>query len=566
MKTLKLSLIATAISVATLSSHAAVYQVVDTGENPEWRNSFATGINNAGTMVGAATDKYTFPIDFDNLNVDNLVIGMASARDNNPDEWGDLNVSDVQNGIIDPLARRYIEEYFKSLATDARTQKVGDQYAVRVAADVMTEMPVFDIDFQDIDGKTRSTTDTAWAINNIGDILLTGSLPYYKVEFTPEPTDDEPEPTARTYWQRDAITKAAVQIGNQLTTIEPAEATWGGATAAFDISDSRWVVGYSSTEIGERAQELIDTSCVGNENKIRPDQVCVWEVNNGTQVYHLRAYRWKLDSDGNVVESKNIGMLYEPEDTDERAYTSVATGVNEAGIVVGYTPVKREDDDTFASTFPFVYKDDQVIDFVDHTEYFGGFAYDINDSNIVVGDATRLVNGVLRRKFYYYNADTNEIVFPSDFFLGSSSNGRAINNVGQIVGEGEVESQQSARRRNAFLYDISTNVFENLNDLTTCDSPYTIVEARDINDDGVIAATALVTVQKKDVEGNLMVDDAGAPEMEEVPRLIKLQPIAGGTKDNCDDTIDKPSRKGAAFPLIFGSLLIGFAALRRKFI
>ena len=155
------------------------------------------------------------------------------------------------------------------------------------------------------------------------------------------------------------------------------------------------------------------------------------------------------------------------------------------------------------------------------------------------------------------------MVLPKDFFTGSASTARAINEKGLIVGEGEVETHNddanTPRRRHGFLYDINANTFTDLNDLLSCNSDYTVLEARDINDNNEISATALIKVPRRDSKGELMFGEDGEQLVEDVVRAVKLKPISGEI-DDCSKVEDKVERKGAGFGIVslFSMLLIGF--------
>ena len=157
-----------------------------------------------------------------------------------------------------------------------------------------------------------------------------------------------------------------------------------------------------------------------------------------------------------------------------------------------------------------------MTDFTDdHSKYFDSRAYDINDAGIAVGHVNTFVNGNQRTKFYHVdtNAENMAMEFPDDFFNGSSSTARAINENGMIVGEGEYEthndSSSNPRRTHGFIYDMTAKTFTDLNSFLACDSCYTVIEARDINDANEISATALIKVPRRDSKGNLMVDEKG---------------------------------------------------------
>lgn len=563
MKLLKFSAVAVGVALFTGTASAAVYQVEDLGPLENTRHSYAHAINEHNNVVASATGRYQLPIDIANLDMEVIESSIDSAKTQDPDRWEELSFEEIEAGNINTAAREFLTDFLVGRSTDSRRQKYGDRYGFMLQSSTLKEYNVFDIVMQDVDSLSRSVIDQITDINDDNWVTMSSTPPFYKVEFTPEPTDDVPEPDTVTFWQRDFFGRAVVIKDDEHIVLPPPFTTYGGASAAFDISNSGYVVGYASTEFVKNAEDRFTPLCLEEETETRPDTVCLWESNNAIPLYQLRAYRWKLDSDGQVIEEKSLGMLYEPEEDDESGYTSSGISVNEAGIVVGYSPLKRFEDNSFATTYPVIFNtNDEIIDFMSHDDYLGGYAYDINDNNLVVGEASKFVNGIVRSKFYIYNMETEETIFPVDFFIGSSSVARAINNAGQVVGEGEVESDLRTRRENGFLYDINTGIFENLNDLTTCENPYTIIEARDINESGVIAATALLNVAERDVDGNIVTEN-GEEVRTEVARAVRLVPIPNGTKDDCSTVIDKPSRKGGSWHWAASLLLLTFGLKRR---
>ncbi len=202
---------------------------------------------------------------------------------------------------------------------------------------------------------------------------------------------------------------------------------------------------------------------------------------------------------------------------------------------------------------------------------FDSRAYDINDAGIAVGHVKTYVNGNLHTKFYH--VDTTEfdtgmtMIRPDDFFNGSSSTARAINENGIIVGEGEVEthndSSSAPRRKHAFMYDIGSKTFTDLNDFLTCTTDYTIIEARDINDNNEISASALVKVPRRDAKGELMLDKTtGEQLVEDVVRAVTLKPITGEIED-CSKVEEKVEREGAGLGFISFFALLTFGFSRR---
>ena len=59
------------------------------------------------------------------------------------------------------------------------------------------------------------------------------------------------------------------------------------------------------------------------------------------------------------------------------------------------------------------------------------------------------------------------------------------------------------------MYDINEDNFQNVNDLLACDTPYTIVQANDINDANEISATAVIFRERRNIVGEIDLDDQG---------------------------------------------------------
>jgi hypothetical protein len=296
----------------------------------------------------------------------------------------------------------------------------------------------------------------------------------------------------------------------------------------------------------------------------------------------MMALKATLDQSGESV-IEQLGLLVEPHVDDERAHSSYALAVNTKDVAVGYASGWNDETVTSPSVnqtsnyqYAVVYKNGEVIDLTgDHTNKGGSRAYDINDAGIAVGHITKAVNGSAVQKFFYVDTTVPkaeiEMVYPDDFFNDSDSTARAINNDGFIVGEGEIETQnesaQNPRRTAAFVYNINDNVFSNLNKLIPCSMrlTYDIIEARGINDAGIISATAIVKVDRRDANGELMLDESGNSLKEDAVRAISLEPMADDSETCTAAEEDKVVRKGAGFGV--GSLfaLISLFGLRRKF-
>jgi hypothetical protein len=177
-----------------------------------------------------------------------------------------------------------------------------------------------------------------------------------------------------------------------------------------------------------------------------------------------------------------------------------------------------------------------------------------------VGFQVKSVNGKNRRKFFVYDMVLDEITFPNDFFLGSSSIALDINNNGLVVGYGEVDAAivETDRRNEGFLYDIAAEQFFGIRELISCDSPYTIVQANSINDKNEIAATALYQGSARDSRGELILDSAGSEIQVDLVTAVKLELIPGGEIDNCNEVVDgiNRERQGASISWMLGLGLI----------
>ena len=163
------------------------------------------------------------------------------------------------------------------------------------------------------------------------------------------------------------------------------------------------------------------------------------------------------------------------------------------------------------------------------------------------------------------------IVNPHDYFYGSDSTARGINNSGLMVGEGEIEthneSSQNPRRTAAFVYDMENDLFTNLNNTIACSLrlTYDIIEARGITDAGLISATAIVKVDRRDAKGEIMLDANGTPLREDVVRSISLEPMPDDGEVCTAEEESKVIRKGASVSFSGLFAVLALFGLRRKY-
>lgn len=580
-------------SALSLSSvHAAKYEVIDKGGIDIVKNSYAQQENNQSQMAISGSNIYNFPVQFqyfDEADFDSIV-NLAKTRHESVHALSDIeDESALRSGNPTANDLAWVVSFLNERKTgnlSTKYQKVGNILAMRnltgLAGDT-EDFVVFDQTFPDTTILTRSTEDYVSGITNDGWIYGNGSAPYLALPFT------DKDGAAQTYWVRDFATRAffSPDAGNTIIEIKPPTENddvaenlrLGGESAILDISESLFAVGYASTSIDQEAIDFLldETGGCADPSVLEgmPFEVCIQRAVGS--MYNTEAFKWSLSLDG-VTTSETLGHLVTPHEDDKREYVNYAQAINNDGVAVGFAHGWWDETETKPSAkesrnlYAVVYKNGQVKDFtVDHSEYFDSRAYDINNAGIAIGHTKTYVNGSVRSKFYY--VDTNEfdgemkMIMPDDFFKGSSSTARAINESGIIVGEGEVEthndSTSAPRRKHAFMYDIATKTFTDLNDFLACNSEYTIIEARDINDNNEISASAIVKVPRRNAKGELMFDkDTGDQLVEDVVRAVTLKPITGELED-CSEVEEKVERQGAGLGFISFFALLAFGFTRR---
>lgn len=564
--------------------NAATYQVIDKGNVSSLKYTYSQQENNNGEAAISGTDIYNFPVQFQYLDEDdyNSIIALASASHTAVHALGDIE-DETALRAGNPTANdlSWVIQFLKAREGNSLYQEVGDIHAMTNFNGQTELLNVFDTTFPGTSIYTRSTKEYISGITNEGWVYGNASAPYLPLDFTK--SDDEQV----THWVRAFTTRGFFSANGGASIVEivppsetdlPEDQRFGGESAIFDISESHFAVGYASTSIDQVAIDFITDESGGCADPDvlddLPFEVCVQQV--VTEIYNTEAIKWTIDEQG-IVSSEILGQLVTPNVDDTREYTSYAQAINNNGVAVGYSHGWVDENETEPSVnearslYAVVYKNGQVTDFTDdHGKYFDSRAYDINDSGIATGHVTTYINGNLRTKFYYVdtNAENMEMVFPTDFFAGSSSTGRAINEAGKIVGEGEVETHNDTtstpRRTHGFIYDITSKTFTDLNNYLACDSEYTIIEARAINDENEVSATALVRVPRRDSKGALMLDDQGEQLFEDVVRAVTLQPIAGEIED-CSTVEEKITRQGASFGFI-GMFMLALVGIRRRFV
>ena len=584
--------VSSALSISFIHNvNAATYQIIDTDAASKLKYTYAQHQNSSGDMAISGTSVYNFPVQFDYLDSNDFIeirnYAFVSYRSVHAlSDIEDFEALIAGNPTANDLA--WVVLWLQNTkGTNILYQKVGDTIAMTNVAGVTKDYNLWDEKFEDSDELTRSTIDIVSGITNGKISYGTATAPYLPENFTDSDGEEY------TFWLREYGIRGffSYDQGAQVHQVIPLEVEYGGGeSAVLDVNEAGIAVGFSSYQLTQSYKDIIEDDTGGCADPvvlaILPFDACVAEtqLQSSVVIYHTMAFKATLNQSGDPVVEE-LGLLVEPHEDDERPHSSYALAVNADGTAVGYasgwndgTVTSPAVDQRSNYQYAVVYKNGEVIDLTgDHADEFGSRAYDINDAGIAVGHISKIVNGALVQKFFY--VDTNkpedeiELVYPDDFFDGSDSTARAINNAGLIVGEGEVEthneSAQNPRRTAAFVYDMNANSFTNLNNLIPCSTrlTYDIFEARGINDEGMVSASAIVKVDRLDSKGEPMLDDNGSPETEDVVRAISLELIPGGDDGEVCTAEEegKVERQGASFS--FGSLFALFSlfGLRRKF-
>jgi len=590
--------ITTALSLA-VTAQAATYKVVDKGAVGDFKHTYAQHQNNSGVVAISGTNSYNFPVQYQYLDEDDFKTIERLARDQHNaihalNDLEDYDAMVAGNPTANDLAWMVI--FFQGKASVSTTnslmekrkdyyyQHVGDTVAMtNLSGEAKSvEIQLLDVPFEGTDTLTRSTVDVITGVTNSGIAYGSVTAPFLPMaEFT------ESNNEVVTYWLSDFQQRGFFSFDNgaQVFQVVPEESRFGGGiSAVLDVNESGAAVGYMSYKLNQEFADIIVDESGGcadaNILDDMPYEICEQILRTG--MYQIMAYKAALNTSGEVV-TERLGLLVTPHPDDDRAYSSRALGINNDGVVVGYADGWDDENETnpasnerMSGSYAVMYKDGKVFDFNQQHFQFRSYveyskAYDISDSGLAVG---YIYNDSGTKKFFYVDTSVNEeeveIVTPLDYFVSSESTAYAVNNAGFIVGEGEIETHNDStanpRRTAAFLYDSNNDVFSNVNELIACASPYSIIEARDINDNNVISATAIFKEDRLDAKGNVVLDENGNPEREDIVRAVTLEPIPDDGQVCTPEEEGKIERQGASFGL-FGLLsLLALFGLRRRYL
>ncbi|MBD1176615.1 DUF3466 family protein [Vibrio cholerae] len=338
---------------------------------------------------------------------------------------------------------------------------------------------------------------------------------------------------------------------------------------------------------------------VGSVSKSSPN-------NEGTYFYSKPAI-WK--NDGSATVELNWPTGTEPNRNNRLAQGSMRDVVENGGklYAVGYSSFDADNNYMQASVFEL----DNTSNFSNAASWttkavsgaesrIGGdyihsnsVVTDVNKNLVALGSAKRAgsrpENGAAANRLFVIedvsaSTPTANFLTGGIFFTGAGGKAGAINSYNEIVGQVDAndtrENDGKPRRKRGFIYPYSANgsdpsrmaIFANkawlLDDLTNDNTAtgnnnqFRIIDATDINDAGVISATALKCSGGYDTTAH----NSLCSNREETVVAVKLVPIVNATSANIQQrsTEEQASeRKGGSFGL--GLLMVlGVLGFRRK--
>jgi hypothetical protein len=553
-------------AVLAFTGQAATYQVVELGPIDGYKSSFVAGLNNNNQIVGNLSNRFNYPIDLNSVDFANAAItaNLTAAE-----------IEEVKKGNINAKALSVLTNYLQTASGTYTTQRFAATYPVRLDNRQLVRVRET--------AAVQTNNEYLLAINDLNQMIGYATAPFTRQSFTPAATTTTPNPVAQQLWVPAPMHMAGVVFTDKgKYTLPPAYTAYGGGySVGRGLNNTGKVIGYGSSGMATDTQTAVEKACDGTTE---PKDLCLYRNAVGN-AYETRGMVWQLDANGKpgtpqllgFLGDKNTGKAHTRTEYPAVSYTSTPNDINDSGLVVGASMYSDSDDirfymigltgrdEVYHAFHATIFDGTELKSFIDTKEWTSSFATGVNNKNIITGYAVKNINSVDRNRFFIYDYNTQKLTFPADLFASASTAPEAINDNNLVVGTTEAATTGSSTRRNVgFLYDLSANTFRDINTLLSCNSPYTIVTATDINEKNVIVATAIKEVDRRDSKGELVKDSAGNVLKEEVAVAVQLNPIANGTIDNCDNTAEQTyERQGAGFGW-FGLIALLPLALRRR--
>ena len=583
---MKRTQLAAAVLLATgsISAVAATYSVTPLPLKDIGQNNYARSIDNTGKMLSMVESEYNPPIDIDQLEEDTSFFTLYGGSLENED--------DAIQGVFTDYDYTYIVNYIVSNSTAAQGQKLASFRTYLSDTSDYYLVP-------GLDEVTDKFDDYTWSVTSTGRDSVQGS--YVVGDSTglvilDEYEDEDGETINYTY--PESAQQAFIQTSSGGTKIlPPVDDTIGGFASARAINNDLQVAGFSTVSFLDSVDDAIE-AC--EEEETRGDiseGYCLYKIYNSffsvpriSSYYvtnslsyassfilssELNATIWQVDVNGDVISTDTFPLLFTPEEDDSSHYFTLAYDINNQGIAVGEgltgetVTITRPNSSGYTESerVATVFRDGETIELLPREENLASQAIAINDNNWVTGAVLRASNDIARSRLFAYNLDTTEQLYPEGFFTGAGVQANAINNNNIIVGKSDIDAtSDTVRQTHAFMFNIETEEFLDLNDLIECDSEYTLVDAIDINDDNEIIANARVKSNSKYITGVDIINSEGETIEEDTIIAVKLSPLSNGTIDTCEveDEDDEPYERQGASTTLYGLFTLCLVTLFRR--
>lgn len=587
--------LAAAVLLATgsVSAIAATYSITPVPLQDKAQISFARSIDNSGKMLASVQSEYNQPVDLEKLENDTIFFSSFGSSLESED--------DVRQGVFSDVDYTTIIGFIRDNRNGITGQKLGI-YRTYLTDTVNAELvPGLDQITDQFDDYTQSVQ--ALGRDSINGDYIVGDSSALVITDVYEREDGE----VFNYTYPTSAEQAFVQASGETKLLPPVDSTAGGLGSARAVNNNLQVAGFSTVSFQDDVTNALDT-CADEETRgATSEGRCLFSVYNGTftlprisqsfintslvnsssffnqssipnfvLLSQVNATIWQLDVNGNVIDTQTYAPLVDIQEDDTAYYFSAAYDINDQGIAVGESltgDLRRIVRPAVGSgvneseRVATVFRDGETTELLNRDDNLSSQAIAINDNNWITGSVLRSTSGVARERMFVMNLDTQELKFPEGFFKSAGVSVNAINNNNIVVGKAESEvTSETSRQTSAFMYDIESEAFVDLNDLVACDSEYTLVEAVDINDNNEIIANARIKSTSKYVTGVDFINSNGETVEIDTVVAVKLDPIANGEVEQCEIPEDERpfERSGAAMSWFSGALLAGLALFRRR--
>lgn len=582
---MKRTQLAAAVLLATssVSAFAATYSVTPLPLQDTARNNFGRSIDEAGKMLSVVQLEYNPPIDVEQLENDTLFF----------DQFGENldSEEDVKQGIFTDSDYTTIVNFLIETSGASQGQKLAQYRTYFTDTQDISLVPGLDQITDKFNDYTRSVVSVGRDSLN-GDFIVGDSTGLVILD----PYENEDGDTFN-FTYAESAEQAFIQVSGQTKILPPVDDTIGGFGSARAINTNLEVAGFSTVSFNDTVHEAVEACGDDEERGDLPEGRCLQSIYAGSfsvprissafvnttsdfisaylRFSEINATIWQVDVNGDVISQETYPLLEEPEEDDTQHYYTLAYDINDQGIAVGEAltgervRVSRPNRPGVLESerVATVFRDGETIELLPRDENILSQAISINDNNWVTGAVLRTTSDVARSRLFVYNLDTQEQKYPSGFFTSAGVTANAINNNNIVVGSADVSAtSDSIRETAAFMYNIDTEEFTNLNDLVSCENTYELIEAVDINDNNEIIANARIKTISKYVSGVDIVTSTGETLEVDSVVAVKLSPIANGSIEECEVPDDeKPYERQGASSTWFGLLgLFGALALRRR--